>query len=92
MPLLRMFNRAAFICNICFLLAIGLLWLKQPINPGLSSLVIVMGFLLSIILNVVVNVWLFLLKISKKPLIGIPRLLIYINGGFLVIQIILLIK
>jgi hypothetical protein len=92
MPLLRMFNRAAFICNICFLLAIGLLWLKQPINPGLSSLVIVMGFLLSIILNVVVNVWLFLLKIFKKPLIGIPRLLIYINGGFLVIQIILLIK
>jgi hypothetical protein len=92
MALLRMLNRAALICNVCFLLAISLLWLRHPVNPGISSLLIVMGFLLSIVLNVVVNAWLFLLSVFKKSLVGIPRLLVYINGGFLAIQIILLIK
>jgi hypothetical protein len=87
-----MLNRAAFICNVCFLLAICLLWFKNPVNPGLSSLIIVMGFLLSIVLNIVVNIWLLMLKISKKSLSGIPKMIIYINGGILVIQLILLIK
>ncbi len=49
MAFLRMLNRAAFICNVCFLLAIFLLWYSHPVNPGLSSLIIVMGFLLSIV-------------------------------------------
>jgi hypothetical protein len=92
MAFLRLLNRAAFICNICFLFAIFLLWYRQPVNPGLSSLIIAMGFLLSIVLNIVVNIWLILLWIFKKPFAGIPRLLIYLNGGFLIIQIILLIK
>ena len=92
MAILRMFSRAAFICNVCFLLALGLLWFKNPVNPGLSSLIIVMGFLLSIVFNIVVNGWLFVLHISKKKIVGIPNLLIYLNGGFLAIQIILLIK
>jgi hypothetical protein len=87
-----MLNRAAFICNVCFLLAICLLWFKNPVNPGLSSLIIVMGFLLSIVLNIVVNIWLLILRISKKSTAGIPRLIIYLNGGILVIQIILMLK
>jgi hypothetical protein len=92
MALLRMLNRAAFICNICFLLAIGLLWFKHPVNPGFASLIIVLGFFLSVILNLVVNIWLLLLRIAKKPVGEIPRLLIYLNGGFLIFQLILLIK
>jgi hypothetical protein len=92
MALLRMLHRAAFICNVCFLLTIGILWLKHPINPGLTSLVIVMGFFVSIVLNIVVNLWMLLLLISKKPVQGIPRLLIYLNGGFLAVQLILLLK
>jgi hypothetical protein len=92
MALLRMFSRAAFICNVCFLLAICLLWFKHPINPGVASLIIVMGFLLSIVMNLVVNTWLLILLITKKPVERIPRLLIYLNGGFLAIQLILLIK
>jgi hypothetical protein len=92
MAILRMLNRAAFICNICFLLALCLLWFKNPVNPGLSSLIIVMGFLLSIVINVIVNAWLFILHISKKKAVGIPSLLIYLNGGFLAIQLILLIR
>lgn len=92
MAFLKMLNRAAFICNVCFLLAIFLLWYEKPIYPGLASLIIVMGFLLSIVLNVVVNIWLILLKVFKKPFAGFPNRIIYLNGAFLVIQIILLIK
>ena len=92
MTWLRMCHRVALICNICFLIAILLLWIKQPVNPGLASLIIVMGFILSIIMNIVVNLWLLILRIAKKPVTGIPTLLIYINGGFLAIQLILLLK
>ncbi len=92
MALLRMLNRAAFICNICFLLAIGLLYFKHPVNPGFASLVIVMGFLLSIILNVVVNIVLLYYIIAKRPVMEVPRALRIMNGGFLIIQLILLIK
>jgi hypothetical protein len=92
MALLRMLHRAAFICNVCFLLAICMLWFKHPPDPGIASLIIVMGFFLSVVLNIVVNGWMLFLRFAKKRLDGIPTLLIYLNGGFLAIQIILLIK
>jgi hypothetical protein len=94
MGLLRMLYRSAFICNVCFMLGLVILWLKHPVNsdPGISSLIIVMGFFLAIILNIVVNLWMLFLRVVKKPMEGIPRSLIYINGGFLAIQLILLIK
>lgn len=92
MALLRMLNRSAFICNVCFLLAIAILWMRHPINAGLSSLLIVMGFFLSFIFNLVVNVWLLIRKLNNKPLNEIPHALVYLNGGFLAIQLILLFK
>jgi len=94
MALLRVLCRAAFICNVCFMLALGILWLKHPENsdPGISSLIIVMGFFLAIILNIVVNLWLIILRISGRRTEGIPRYLIIVNGGFMAIQLILLIK
>jgi hypothetical protein len=92
MALLRMFNRSAFICNVCFLLAITILWIHHPVNAGLASLLIVMGFFLSFIFNLVVNVWLFIRMIIKKPINEVPRALIYLNGSFLAIQLILLFK
>jgi hypothetical protein len=94
MALLRMLIRAAFICNVCFMLAIGILWFQHPqgTDPGISSLIIVMGFFLSIVLNVLVNFWMLVLRLTKRSLTDIPPALIYINGGFLVLQLILLIK
>lgn len=94
MALLRVLCRAAFICNVCFMLALAILWLKHPENsdPGISSLIIVMGFFIAIILNVVVNLWLLIHRISRGRIESIPRYLIIINGGFMAIQLILLIK
>jgi hypothetical protein len=94
MALLSMLSRAAFICNVCFLLAIGILWWKHPLDadPGMSSQIIVMGFFLAIILNVLVTVWLIILRLAKKSVSVIPRSLIFINGCFLAFQIVLLLK
>ena len=92
MALLRMLNRAAFICNICFLIAIGLLYFRHPVNPGFASLIIVMGFFLSVLLNIMVNLVLIYYSITKKPIIGIPKTLRIVNGSFLIIQLILIIK
>jgi hypothetical protein len=92
MALLRMLSRAAFICNVCFLLAVCLLWFKHPASPGLESLLIIMGFFLSVALNIAVNGWFLLLRIFKRPLHSLPKKLIYLNGGFLVIQLIFLMK
>mgnify|MGYP001557258656 FL=1 len=92
MGFLRMLNRAAFICNVCFLLALLILRIRQPVDPGLASLVIVMGFVLSIILNLLVNSWHLIRWLSKRSLHDIPRQFIYLNCGFLLIQLILLLK
>ena len=92
MALLRMLNRSAFICNVCFLLSIFILWMRHPVNAGLTSLIIVLGFFLSIILNLIVNVWFVIRLIKKNPVHEVPRVLIYLNGGFLAIQLILLLK
>ena len=92
MAFLRMLYRAAFICNICFLLAICILWLKHPVNPGLTSLILVMGFFISVVLNMIINLWMLILRFNKKQVTGIPQLLIYLNGGFLAVQIILFLK
>jgi hypothetical protein len=92
MGLLRMLSRSAFICNICFLLAVFLLWIRQPVYPGLASLVIVMGFVLSIILNGIVNLCCLIRRISRKPFPAVPRGILYTNAGFLAIQLILLFK
>ena len=92
MGLLRMLNRSAFICNVCFLLAIVILREKQPAYPGLTSLIIVMGFVLSVFLNLLVNGWHLVRWVSKRSFQEIPRIFIYLNFGFLVIQLILLLK
>ena len=92
MGLLRILNRSALICNVCFLFAILILWMRNPMNPGLASLVIVMGFVLSVFLNLIVNTWHLIRRISKKSLHQIPVAFIYLNAGFLAVQLILFIK
>ena len=61
------------------MLALAILWLKHPENsdPGISSLIIVMGFFLAILLNIVVNFWLLLFAFLKNGTEGIPHSLIY---------------
>jgi hypothetical protein len=92
MALLRMLYRAAFVCNLCFLIAVCILRRKYPVNQELSSIILIMGLFVAVVLNVVVNVWQMVLRFSDKKLSGVPRWLIFVNGGFLAIQLILLLK
>jgi len=93
MSFLRLLSKVAFICNICFLLAILILGIKHPPEGEIVSLIIVMGYLLAVIVNTVVNAWCAFRLIFQKPLVPqIPRWLAISNLGFLIIQLILFLK
>ncbi len=92
MALLRMLNRAALICNVCFLLAMGVLMFKGVVNPEISSPILVMGFFLSLFLNIIVAMGLIVLRMTRNPLSAIPGWLRWVNGIFLIIQLIVLSK
>jgi hypothetical protein len=92
MQLLRLLSRVAFICNICFLLASFIQWLPNPPEGGLVSLVIVCGYLLSIFVNVVVNIWVLLLLTARRLRgAAVPVWLLVTNFVFFILQLLLLI-
>jgi len=91
MPLLRLLSRVAFICNICFLLASFVQWLPNPPEGGLVSMIIVLGYLLAILVNTVVNVWVIaglMVRRLKKGMV--PTWLMIVNFAFFVLQLLLL--
>jgi hypothetical protein len=90
---LRFLSRVAFICNICFLLAVLLLWMDNPPEGDLISLVIVIGFVLAFIVNLIVNISYGInLLLRKKPGHQIPSWLMLANFIFLIPELILLLK
>ena len=92
MQLLKLLCRVAFICNICFVLASFIQWLPNPPEGGLVSLVIVLGYLLSIFVNIVVNCWvIFMLAARRLRAAAIPVWLLIVNFIFFILQLLLLI-
>jgi hypothetical protein len=92
MQLLRLLSRVAFICNICFLLASFIQWLPDPPEGGLISMIIVMGYLLAILVNTAVNVWVLALFITRRLRSGlVPSWLLIANFVFFTLQLTLLI-
>ena len=93
MPLLRLLSRVAFICNVCFVLASVIQRVPHPPEGAAVSLVIVLGFLLSIVVNGVVTVWLGAFLITRRwKRVDVPVWLMVVNFLFFVLQIILIIK
>jgi len=92
MQLLRLLSRVAFICNICFLLASFIQWLPNPPEGGLISMVIVLGYLLSIFVNVVVNIWVVTLLTTRRlRAANVPVWLLVVNFAFFLLQLLLII-
>jgi hypothetical protein len=92
MQLLKLLSRVAFICNICFLLASFIQWMPNPPEGGLISLVIVLGYLLSVFVNVVVNIWVIvLLMAGRLRAAAVPVWLLIVNFIFFILQLYLLI-
>lgn len=91
MRLLSLLVKVAFICNICFLLASLVQWLPNPPEGIVLSYIILMGYVLAILINVVVNGWVaFLWVAGKWQKSLIPRWLLVINALFFLIQLILI--
>ena len=92
MRVLRLLSRVAFICNIWFLLASFIQWLPHPPEGTLISNFIVMGYILSMLVNVIVALSvIFLFVIGRLRAAGIPVWLLVINMLFFLLQLILLI-
>jgi hypothetical protein len=93
MRLFRLLSRVAFIFNVCFLLAAFVLWLPHPPEDNLIASVIPIVYLMAIVINVLLNLSLFILFVVGKLLVArIPAWLLIINFLFFIIQTILLIK
>lgn len=92
MRLLRLLSRVAFICNICFLLASFVQWLPDPPEGGLVSMIIIMGYLLAIIVNTLVNLWVIGLFATRRLIRGaLPTWLLIVNFLFFALQLTLFI-
>ena len=89
----RLLSRVAFICNICFVLAIILQRTKSLGGGEIVSLIIIMGYVLAVIMNAVVGIWYLFLHRSYKTLSNVvPLWLIIVNYLFLILQLILFLK
>ena len=89
MRLVRFLSRVAFICNICFLVASFTQWLPALPDNALTSDIVILGYVVAIIVNLVVNsIVLILLPFGK--LRSVPVWLLIVNGLFFIAQIILL--
>ena len=90
MRVLRLLSRVAFICNICFLLASFIQWIPNPPEGEIISVIIVLGYLLSIFINALVNVWVLAALLTRRLRHGmIPTWLLIVNGLLFILQIIL---
>jgi hypothetical protein len=91
MRVLRLLSRVAFICNICFLLASFIQWLPHPPEGEVVGQIIVMGYILSMLVNVIINISVILLfVIGKLRVAAIPIWLLVVNMLFFLLQLILI--
>ena len=90
MRLLRPLSRVAFICNICYLLASLVQYIPDPPESAALSTIIVLGWMLSILVNFVVNGWLLVRWAFKRGPLDIPRWLWIVNLIFLIVQLVIL--
>jgi hypothetical protein len=92
MQVFRFLSRVAFICNICFLLASFIQWLPHPPEAEPVASIIVMGYFLSMLFNVLVTLAIIVLFIiGKLRAAAIPTWLLVVNGLFFLLQLILFI-
>jgi hypothetical protein len=92
MRLVRLLSRVAFICNCWFLLASFIQWLPNPPEGELISQVIALGWLLSILFNVIFNSLIIILfMIGKLRRAAVPGWLLVVNFVLFILQLLLLI-
>jgi len=90
---IRFFSKVAFLCNICFLLAIIIQWVPHPLQGELIATTVILGYVFAAIVNLAVSSWIAILFFSGKlPQSDVPVWLIVANFLFLAPEIILLLR
>ena len=93
MPKLLFFSRVALICNVCFLVTFFMHYVPIIANGLVPSTIIILGNVLAIVLNAMINILYILLFFAGRFFIlRVPQWIIVVNFLFFVFQIILLIK
>jgi hypothetical protein len=93
MGFVRFLSRVAFICNGCFLLVLVMLSRKALPHGSVLSLLFILGFLMAVFFNVLVNGCYLVLLLLRKPFRQqVPVWLMIANFLLLIPQIIFLVK
>ena len=93
MPNIRFFSKVAFICNICFVMAIIIQWMPNPLHGELIATAVILGYVFAGIVNLIISFWIAILFfLGKLRQSGVPTWLIVANFLFLAPEIILLLK
>ena len=96
MQSLIFFSRVAFICNVCFVLVWVMRYypvLEEGRPSDVVSLVLILGILFAFALNIIVNLFLLVFILRRKPVWKhFPGWLIIANFLFLFPQIILFLR
>ncbi|MDB5197274.1 MAG: hypothetical protein JWP88_1645 [Flaviaesturariibacter sp.] len=80
-------SRAAFICNLFFLLALLLRMFPWANNGVAVSTSVIIGYFMVALFNPLVNLIYLVLLIRKKLFIQLPRWLVIANFIFLLLQL-----
>lgn len=93
MPKLLFFSRVALLCNLSFVVAFLMHYSPKVSNGFVPSTIIILGFVLSIVINILINMLYILITLADKPISHfVPQWLIITNFLFFLFQAILLIK
>lgn len=93
MQRIQFFSRVALLCNLCFLVVFFLRYVPFVQNGIITSTLIILGSVISIVINTLIMLLYFFLVIVGGPLRkAIPVWLIITNILFFIFQVILLIK
>ena len=91
MGVLRFLSRVAFICNICFILVSFCQWLPHFPDTPFTSEVLVLGWLVSLVVNVVIGIALLVvLLIGRLRKTGIRSWILIVNFLVFAVQLTLI--
>ena len=93
MSKLFFFSRVALLCNVCFLITFFIRFVPDLKDGFLISTIIIIGLVLSIAINALVNLFYLAVTVVNKPVVHyVPLWLVITNFLFFVFQAILLLK
>ncbi len=93
MSKLFFFSRVALLCNVCFLITFFIRYVPRLKDGFFLSTIIIVGLVLSIVINALVNLFYLAVTVANKAVIHyVPLWLVLTNFLFFVFQAILLLK